>query len=399
MGILSKEAKIGFVIGTACLVLLGLAPSQRKRAPIIGSRYELVFHDLEGLQEGDQVVVGGVDAGRVTNIDFAPQDKWKELNPPGIDRPVVLVTVALRPGFPLSQGTGYKVVSTLRGNRFINILPSPPTGERVQEGTILSGELPPETADQLQMTLANFKNLSKSTKKMRDQFADPLFRRDMKDLASNMRFYSVEFARVSKGSRAQINRMAAQFERYERQAIAQVQRMDAQVSAVGNFTRSLTPKLRARIQGYNQRIASGQQQLDRVYAQSNSLLQNFRGYADRMQAQAANFHPEKVAERLDKINERLETYADLATDLHQITSDPGLKQDLKALPRRMRERSERLKGQVEGYRTQLNVLQFVLPLLPPDPRDAAPRPATPDASGAPGAPSAPSEEPAPAPPK
>lgn len=394
MGILSKEAKIGFVIGTACLVLLGLAPSQRTRAPIIGSSYELVFHDLEGLQEGDPVVVGGVDAGRVTNIDFAPQDTWKELNPPGVDRPVVLVTVALRPGFPLSQGTGYKVVSTLRGNRFINILPSPPTRDRVREGTILSGELPPETADQLQMTLANFKNLSKSTKKMRDQFADPLFRRDMKDLASNMRFYSVEFARVSKGSRAQINRMAAQFERYERQAIAQVQKMDAQISAVGNYTRSLTPSLRARIQGYNQRIASGQRQLDSVYAQSNNLLRNFRSYADRMQAQAANFHPDKVAERIDQINERMQNYADLATDLHQISSDPGLKQDLKAMPRRMRERSERLKDQVEGYRTQLNVLQFILPLLPPDPRDTAPA-APPDAAPAP----APAEEPAPEAPK
>lgn len=360
MGILSKEAKIGLVIGIGCLVLLGLAPSQRKRAPVLGSRYELVFHDLEGLQEGDQVVVGGVDAGRVTNIDFAAEDTWKELNPPGIDRPVVLVTVALRPGYPLSKGTGYKVVSTLRGNRFINILPSPP-GERVPEGTILSGELPPETADQMSMTLANFKNLSASTKRMRDQFANPIFRRDMKDLASNMRFYSVEFARVSKSSRAQINRMAAQMERYERAAIATVQRMDTRVLAVRAYTQSLAPLMRARIQAYNLRIANGQRQLDNMYAQSNSILGTFRAYADRMQAQASSLRPDRVADRIDNINRKLEHYADLATDLHQITSDPGLKQDLKAIPRRMRERSERVKAQVHGYRAGLQILDWILP--------------------------------------
>lgn len=356
----SKEFKIGFVITAVGLTLLAMAPTQRKRAPLVGSRYQLVFHELHGLQEGDQVVVGGVDAGRVVDIDFADEDKWKELNPPGDDRPVVLVGVSIRPGLPLREGTGYKVITTLRGSHFINILPPPP-GDSVTQDTILNGELPAETADQLQMTLANFKDLSRSTKKIRDQFADPVFRRDMKDLASNMRFYSVEFNRISKGSRAQVARMSSALEQYEQVAMGNIRRMDAMVNGMSDLSHQMVPAVKARIAMANAQIGSAQQQMDSVYANSKKYLDAFQTYSNTMYSRVKSLDAEKIAEKIDQIKDKVENYADLATDIHQITSDPQVKQDIKALPKRLLQKSEQLKEQVHGYVEKAQILDWILP--------------------------------------
>ena len=52
---LSKEGRIGLVVCSISLVMLGLAPTQSKRTPLLGSQYKLVFHACQGLRVGDPV--------------------------------------------------------------------------------------------------------------------------------------------------------------------------------------------------------------------------------------------------------------------------------------------------------------------------------------------------------
>ena len=134
---MTGKAWIGFAVSLICLVLLGLTPTQRKRPPILGKTYKLVFHSIEGLKVGDPVVVGGVDAGRVANIDFAPREDWTRLNKSRGEQPVVLVTVAIEGGMPVPTSAGYKVVSTLRGTHFVNIVPG--AGAPMATGDVLEG--------------------------------------------------------------------------------------------------------------------------------------------------------------------------------------------------------------------------------------------------------------------
>lgn len=358
---LSKEGRIGLVVCTISLVMLGLAPTQRKRPPILGQQFKLVFHECKGLRDGDPVTVGGVDAGRVVDIDFAPPEDWKKLNPAGNERPVVLVTVALRQGFPLSPGTGYKVVSTLRGNHFINILPSPP-GQTVPDGSILNGELQSESDDQLQATIRHFKDLSQRTKDMRAQFADPVFRRDMKDLASNMRFYSAEFMRISEGSRQQVEKLSDQLERQENTLIANVHKMDNQATRVAAYLRTFVPSFRQTLGTYKRRLADAQKQLDAGYVAAGKYNQQLADFAQQLEnGPIGKLDKDKIAQTVHEYKRMIEDRADIAGDMHMISSDKQFIDDtLLSRLRKIKATSQQWKEQARDYEKRVNGLNFLL---------------------------------------
>lgn len=358
---LSKEGKIGLVICTAAVIMLGLAPGQRKRAPILGTQYRLVLHACHGLRDGDPVKLAGVDAGRVVDIDFAPQADWTRLNPPDDQRPVVLVTVALDPGFQLGDGAGYKVISTLRGNHFINILPPPP-GPPLEGGAILNQELTPDSEDQLQKTIRNFKHLAQRTKDMQAQFADPAFRRDMKDLASNMKFYTAEFERVSASSRRQVAQLSQTLSSQEAQLHQRIAEMDQQASRAAGYTRSLIPAMRAQLQTYRAQLVAGQKQLDEMVRSADGYAGNFKKYAaDLENSPIMRIDGEKLTQQVHDWKNKLDDYANLAGDMHTLSSDPQVQKDLKAIPKRYKTQSEGFKERVHSIQEQVDRYKWLIP--------------------------------------
>ena len=362
------------MVCTISLVMLGLAPTQRKRAPILGSEFKLVFHACQGLRESDPVVVGGVPAGRVVNIDFAPESSWKELNRQGDQRPVVLVTVALEQGFTLSPGTGYKIVSTLRGNHFINILPPPP-GEKVSAGSILNEELPNESDDQLMATIRGFKVLGQRTKDMRDQFANPEFRREMKDLASNLRFYSAEFVRVSQGSRKEVIKMQNQLEQQEQSLLGNVHKMDQQATRVASYVQTFVPAFRSQLHSYRKRLDSSQKQLDQAYGVANEYGQKLKQFSQELASgPIGKLDHEKISQKAHELNRYLEDRADIAGDVHTFVSDYW-KDDLKALPKKYKAQSQKWKEQAQDFEKRVDSFRWIAPSppqdAPPEEEDAA----------------------------
>lgn len=358
---LTRKATIGLVICGLTLGLLALSPNQTRRAPILGRQYRLVFHALDGLREGDLVTVGGVEAGRVADIDFAPASDWQKLNPPGDERPVVLVTVALRQGFNLAPGTAYRVVSTLRGRHFINILPPPP-GSQLAEGSLLNQELDILSDNQLEATIRNFKLLNQRTEDLRKDFANPEFRRELKDLASNMRFYSAEFVTVSKDASHQVARMASEIDRQEQSILAQSQRMNQQTLRVAAYMKNVAPALRGQLQAYRQRLEDGQKQMDNLYAAGQRYSKMLNEYGLLLEHNPiGKLDPEELSQRLHSLNQQLEDYANLAGDVHRLTADPQVQADLKKPLKKVKERSQKLKEQVDGYEKKLDSYEWLIP--------------------------------------
>ena len=357
---LSKEGRIGLVVCSISMVMLGMAPTQSKRTPLGGAQYKLVFHACQGLRVGDPVTLGGVDGGRVVDIDFAPNQDWKELNPPGENRPVVLVTVGLYQGYKLTKGTAYKVVSTLRGRHFINILPPPP-GEAASDG-ILNNELDSTGDDQLLATIKHFKTLSGNTKAMRSNFADPAFRRDMKDLASNMRFYSAEFVRVSQGSRAQVLSMQRNLERQEAALMANVQRMDEKTARASAYIRTMVPAARAQLAMYQGKLDAGQKQMDQAYKLADGYTKGLLQLKARIEnSPLAKLDPDKLSQQMHDWKNKLEDYANLAGDMHTLSSDPQIRDGFKEPVRKYKAMSEKWKEQVHGFESQVEPFRWLIP--------------------------------------
>ena len=357
---LSKEGRIGLVVCSISMVMLGLAPTQSKRTPLGGAQYKLVFHACQGLRVGDPVTLGGVDGGRVVDIDFAPNEDWDRLNPKGETRPVVLVTVGLYQGYQLTQGTAYKVVSTLRGRHFINILPPPP-GEPAAGG-VLNGELDSSGDNQLLTTIKHFRMLSQSTKDMRSNFADPAFRRDMKDLASNMRFYSAEFVRVSEGSRAQVMSMQRSLERQEAALMANVQRMDEKTARASAMIRTMVPAARAQIAMYQGKLDAGQKQMDAAYKLADTYTKGLLELKARLEnSPLAKLDPDKLSQKVHDLKNKLDDYANLAGDMHTLSSDPQIKDGFKEPFRKWKEKSEGWKDQVHSLETLTEPFRWLAP--------------------------------------
>lgn len=359
---LSKEGRIGLVVCTISMVMLAMAPTQSKRSPLLGSQYKLVFHACQGLRVGDPVTLGGVDGGRVVDIDFAPKESWDELNPPGENRPVVLVTVGLYQGYKLSDGTAYKVVSTLRGRHFINILPPPPGVEMASSGAILKGETNSSADDQLLATIKHLKVLAQSTKDMRANFADPNFRRDMKDLASNMRFYSAEFVRVSEGSRSQVLKMTRTLDRQEATLMANVQRMDEMTVRAQAKIQTVVPVARAQMAMYQAQLDAGQKQMDQAYKMAAGYSKGLLALKARIEASPlATMDPEKLSQQMHDWKNKLEDYANLAGDMHTLSSDPQIKDGFKDPVRKYKAMSEKWKEQVHGFEEAVEPYRWLAP--------------------------------------
>ncbi len=359
---LSKEGYVGLVVCSLSLVLLGLSPGQTKRKPFLGTNYLLVMHACEGLREGDPVTLGGVEAGRVIDIDFAPKEDWERLNPKGDGRPAVLVTVALQQGYRIHQGAGYKVVSTLRGSHFVNILPAPPGQEAAPPGSVLNQELASERDDYLNATLRNFKTLSKQTEAMRDQFGDQGFQRDMKDLASNMRFYSTEFSALSKSSRTQLSSISRQLDLQEAAILQRVSQMDAQASRAAAYMHGFVPVVRQQLALYGGKIKAGQQQLDSAFNLAQGYTKTLQGYEQWVKdSPLTKIDVDKLSQQAHEWRNKLDDYANLAGDMHTISSDKQVQTDLKAIPRKYRDQSQKIKEQVQSYQRALEPYDWLIP--------------------------------------
>lgn len=341
--------------------MLALAPTQTKRAPILGKQFRLVFHALDGLREGDPVTVGGVDAGRVVNIDFAPEEDWKSLNPPGEERPAVLVTVALRSGFDLAPGTAYRIISTLRGRHFINIIPPPP-GARLAENSILNQELEILSDNQLQATIRNFQMLNQRTEDLRKDFANPEFRRELKDLASNLRFYSAEFLRISQSSNQQVVNMTRTLDAQEQALLRQAELMTQQTVRVRSYVKAMVPTMQAQLQNYRAQLDKGQAQIDNLVKAGKRGNQMMREYGLLIEySPLGKIDGDELSQRLRTLSTQLEDYANLAGDMHRLSSDPQVQQDIRQPLKKAKERSQKLKEQLKGYEQQLDSFQWLMP--------------------------------------
>lgn len=357
---MNKEARVGLIVAIICTLLLVLAPTQGKRSPILGTLYKLSFHEVAGLHTGDPVVLGGVPAGRVISLDFAPRQDWVKLNPGQPDVPMVLVTISVDSGFNIPKGTGYRVVSTLKGKHFINMFPGEP-GEVHGSGDILTEELSVQKDDKLSATFQQFRSLAVQTEEVRRQFSNADFRRDMKDMASNARFYSREFIDLSTNATKRVEEMARKIDTQERSLLAQAAAMDDRVSRAEVYLKKVIPSARQQLNGYRQQLQAAQGQMDQIYAQSDKFIAQLQTLTDKLdKGPLSKIDAQAISKRAHDLSTKLQDYADLAGDLHTISSDPQVQKDMKAYLTKFKAQSQSLKTTVEQYDSKLDGWKWLM---------------------------------------
>jgi hypothetical protein len=362
---LTTRAKTGLIALSVIGVSLLFIPSQKNRKPVLGETYQLVFHEIQGLGIGNSVAVGGVEAGRVIKIDFAPRASWRELNRGQGERPVVLVTVGLGPGFHLPPLSGYKILSNLKGLRMVNILPGA-GDQRVSPGSIINAELDPDEVDRVSTTLEHITQLVESTRDVRRQFTDPKFQRSLKDSVSNFRFYSRELLARGKHAGAQIRSMEDGLDRQQQQMLMQIDRVDAQLGRARETIRTTyVAKAHQGAEQMKSQIASMDDKLGSLLIQADDYSHRFKDYLHNFDNSPLGSKKAKaLAEQAHAMADQLDLYAGLSHDVHGLTSSPEVQKDVRDKFKDLKSRSEALKQAAAALEALSQSLQFLKAVAP-----------------------------------
>ncbi len=309
------------------------------------SQLGLIFTQVHGLRAGDPVTIGGVQAGRVVDIEFASADIQEGLLPLTGGIPLVQANVELD-GRSVPKESTYTVMTDLNGRRWLDITVSPGE-ETIGPNEVFFAESSASQDDQLQRTLRTFTQLSSETKEVRELLADPDFRLQTRDAASNLRFYSRELAGASARAPEQLEAFERQLDQQEALLYARLADFSENTAQISARMREMTPQLTESLEGWRNRMERQGERLSAALQMAVVRSDEYRDLADRAIERGLNEESlERLTIELRSWSRRIEEYRLVAEDVHTITSDPQVQDELKALIGNMYERSAQLRARI-----------------------------------------------------
>ena len=327
---MNKDAKTGLVTLIVACSLLLLNALRERGVVNFGTEQGLIFTQVHGLREGDTVTVGGVPAGRVSSIDFAPDDLQEILTPVTGGVELVRANVIFDPARKIPKESTYTVLTNMNGIRRVEITVSP-SQEDIEPGETFFAEETTRQDDQLQATISTFTTLGRQTEKLREILSDEDFRLRTRDTASNLRFYSRELRAVSAQAPEQLQAFEKNLNSQEIAILNQLKAFDDKAKDVRERMTEMSPQLTETMRGYAERMTRQGDRLTGTLQTAAERSGEYRQMLDRLMAERLD--PESVQTLVvatKKWARKLDEYRRLAEDVHALTSDPTVRADLKA---------------------------------------------------------------------
>jgi len=339
---MSRDAKIGFLTLTLVVLALLYNSLQKKSAVLFSSEVNLLFTQVHGLRAGDPVTIGGVPAGRVVKIDFAPPEIQESFAPITGGTKLVRAEVDLSGRQRIPRESTYSVRIDLSGRRWLDITLSP-SEEMIGPEDNFFAESAFGQDDQMNRTLQAFTTLATQTEELRAQLADPQFLLRTKDTASNLRFYSRELVDASGEAPAQLEALDKGLDRQERLLLAQMESFDERIDALSKRMREMTPQMTETLEGWSLRMERQGDRLSATLEMAGRKSEEYQQLLDKLIEKQLNpKNIEALVKRTRIWSRKLQEYRYMAEDLHSLTSDPTIRSDLKKAIDDFRVRSEQL---------------------------------------------------------
>lgn len=326
-------------------LLLYLSPSLSKGSAVLGTPYDLVFAQVNGLREGDSVKYSGVNAGRIVRIDFTDARQRANFGADG----QVVVRIVTDFGLRIPKDSQASVETTMGGLRWVEITPGN-SKEALQPGSVSRLLLRPSEQNQFEAALSGMKELNQRTREVRASIEDPNFRREVKDLASNARFYSNELRDVSTRARSQIETTERAMDQRERAILRQLDRVDVQVDLARRRTEELVPRVNEQITSWEARMKDSEVQIRGMIDTAIRETERYRDLVNQAEQKFGGARlDETVRQRIEKLADKTEEIATLAEDLHMVSSDPETQKELREMVARYRRQAEELRRNLERW--------------------------------------------------
>ncbi len=340
---LSPAARVGMVTVVAC-ILLGLVFLEiGKVGPDSGSKYHVMFDDVQGLQVRSSVRLSGVRIGYVSNIELNNQNR------------VDVTVVVNRDGVRLysSDYFVYSIASSLLGDKWLDIKSnSIPEGvEPIAPGETVVGTTPISLEQLAQEGSQLMEELRSSVMALNEIIGDDAFKKDIKvtvtnirDISTNLKDASGDARQLIGEVRVRMNRLAATFEDVMDNASATVAQLRSDAADIGANVRQASGSVNTLIQDNTGNINTIVMNLRQMSSSLRNTASALESLADNPQV-----HDDilAIAANIRKVSEEV---AGIAGDIRSITGDPKVQEDIKETVSNVREATgsvKRITGKVE----------------------------------------------------
>ena len=221
---MSQALKVG-IFAIVCLSILGYLIFQVEDLRLFGEdgrTVEVVFDSVAGLNAKAPVRVAGVTVGRVEEL--------------GLEGRKAKAVLFLEQPIELTEGTYARIANAgILGDKFVELVPGPPGGPPLPEGTVLDGETP-ITFDK---ALARFDSLGQS---LQELTGDVSSRGDLgasiRRLLDNLEATSADIRSLVSANRSQVDSTVANFERFSGTLAEELPRLADQMGKLLEEVRS-----------------------------------------------------------------------------------------------------------------------------------------------------------------
>lgn len=329
---LSAAARVGMLTVVA-LILAGLIFMQiGKAGPDAGTKYTIVFDDVQGLQVRSAVRLSGVRIGYVSNLQLNDQNR------------VEVSVLVNREGVKLysSDYFVYTIASNILGDKWLDIKPgSVPEGvEPVSSDELIIGTTPVSLEELAQEGSQIMDELRGSIAALNDIVGDETFKKDIKVTVTNIRDISTNLKGASGDARQLMTelqgRMAVIAGKMENvvdhtsQAVAQLQ---SDAAAIGSNLKSTTSTV-------NNLVSSNAENVNQVVGNLREMSNSLKMSAAALESLAVDpqLHDDvkAIASNIRKVSEEI---AGIAGDVRSISSDPQVQEDVRETVHNVREAS------------------------------------------------------------
>ncbi|MBQ7528649.1 MCE family protein [bacterium] len=335
---MKRETIYGALVVLAIFALFFFASSRQTRDSIFSGEYYLVFVNAPGVDEKTPVKMAGVNIGDIKSIDFCTDEDREKF---GKDAHLI-INITTDHNVSIPEDSSATIVEESNSVRWLEITPG------VSKRSLRNGEkirLHGVGGDSLGLSsfskdgLESIRSMSSNLRDLSQIISNDSFKRSLIDTVANARFYSNELRILSQDSQDYVHDIGQKVMSKADLLEEQLARTNIQLSQTQEKLQNLSRSFKDKAVDFDNKVDSYGDTINKLASLAVAETDRFKNLAAMVEKKTIEGTPQQL-QKLHKAAHKLDEYAQIAEDLHCITSNEDTQEALKGMVHKYREQSQ-----------------------------------------------------------